>query len=348
MASNKEHSQYYPYFDWLRGSLAITVMLGHEGLIAWSHAGNCAVQIFFALSGWLIGNILINTLPKDLPRFYFNRAIRIWVPYFIALSLVLAASLLREPITAKWLEFVFYKISFVYNIFGPPQLAQFAHAMPLAGSANHFWSVNAEEQFYLLAPLLLVLVRPAFARHAITWVGIAVLAWATDTYASIVFGVLASVAVNQFGNFHQNMASKLLFLFILIASIIGFSLQINYEMIVPFAAIAIVMLLAQTGKKNNFGAIIGGMSYPLYLNHWIGLFIAHAALKPFGLRDSALAHIISFILNVGLAISLYWFIDRRLLASRGQWFTQKRGLIATYIAYGMVIIGCVVGFVITQ
>jgi peptidoglycan/LPS O-acetylase OafA/YrhL len=193
-----------------------------------------------------------------------------------------------------------------------------------------------------------VLVRPAFARHTITWVGIAVLAWATDTYASIVFGVLAAVAVNQFGNFHQNMASKLLFLFILIASIIGFSLQINYEMIVPFAAIAIVMLLAQTGKKNNFGAIIGGMSYPLYLNHWIGLFIAHAALKPFGLRDSALAHIISFILNVGLAIGLYWFIDRRLLASRGQWFTQKRGLIATYIAYGMVIIGCVVGFVITQ
>ena len=73
--------------------------------------------------------------------------------------LVLVA-LLRDTISAKWLEFVFFKATFVYNLFGPWQLAAFRDYMPLKGTGNHFWSVNAEEQFYLLAPLLLN--RPGF------------------------------------------------------------------------------------------------------------------------------------------------------------------------------------------
>jgi len=29
--------------------------------------------------------------------------------------------------------------------------------MPLKGTGNHFWSINAEEQFHLFAPLLLTI-----------------------------------------------------------------------------------------------------------------------------------------------------------------------------------------------
>ena len=79
------------------------------------------------------------------------------MPYFIALALLLGASLLRDPVNAKWLEFVFYKATFVYNWFGETQLATHVKDMPLQGTGNHFWSVNAEEQFYLVAPILLVL-----------------------------------------------------------------------------------------------------------------------------------------------------------------------------------------------
>jgi peptidoglycan/LPS O-acetylase OafA/YrhL len=49
-------------------------------VIPWDTAANLAVQIFFALSGWLIGGILLRTDVQDLPRFYFNRATRIWIP----------------------------------------------------------------------------------------------------------------------------------------------------------------------------------------------------------------------------------------------------------------------------
>ena len=148
-ARGSRKTDYYPWFDWLRLGLACTVMVSHSGLL-WSQAGNFAVQVFFALSGWLIGGILLQLREDELPRFYFNRALRIWCPYFLALGLLITASLtLRDTPTYKWSEFVFYKSTFVYNLFGPPQLAQHQAEMPLAGTGNHFWSVNAEEQFYL-------------------------------------------------------------------------------------------------------------------------------------------------------------------------------------------------------
>jgi peptidoglycan/LPS O-acetylase OafA/YrhL len=74
---------YYPWFDWLRFGLALVVLFYLEGLFKSFHAGNLAVQVFFALSGWLIGGILVKLQRKELPRFYVNRALRIW-PYAAA------------------------------------------------------------------------------------------------------------------------------------------------------------------------------------------------------------------------------------------------------------------------
>ena len=160
---------YYPWFDWLRLALAATVLASHEGLIrGWPDAGNFAVQVFFSLSGWLIGDLLFNLPRGQLRKFYFNRALRIWCPYFLALSFLVGASLLRDKITLKWAEFVFYKSTSVYNLFGMPQLAIHRSEMPLFGTGSHFWSVNAEEQFYLLAPLVLVVLPRKFGRSVIT------------------------------------------------------------------------------------------------------------------------------------------------------------------------------------
>lgn len=323
-------------------------MLGHEGLIGWQHSGSFAVQVFFALSGWLIGGILVKADPKDLPRFYFNRALRIWVPYYLALLFLVGASLIMEPLTTKWFEFVFYKLSFVYNIFGTPQLAEFSQAMPLKGTGNHYWSVNAEEQFYLIAPVLLVLTQHRLARNSLVWILIAAISWITDTYTSIVLGVLAAVAVNQYGNLHESVTTKAILTAALLASTYALFIDLNYTKIVPITAISIILLLARHGEKSKIGAIFGGMSYPLYLNHWIGLFAAHAILKPFGMRDSLLAHAVSFVLNILLAIALYLFIDKKILQIRENLFTQSRANLVIAFAYGLVILGCIVGFSIQE
>lgn len=195
-----EKNNYYPYFDFLRIILAAIVMLYHDDVLTWHHSGSLAVEIFFALSGWLIGGMLLKMTPDKLPAFYFNRSLRIWIPYYFALSLLLGASILKDKIGKKWIEFVVYKISFVYNIFGTSQLADSKNLMPLNGTGNHFWSVNTEEQFYLLVPLLLVISSPKIGRNIFTWIVISVSALIFQIYASIVFGVLAAIIVNKFGS----------------------------------------------------------------------------------------------------------------------------------------------------
>jgi peptidoglycan/LPS O-acetylase OafA/YrhL len=158
-----EAVSYYFLFDYLRFVLAAGVLAFHadaQGVLP-KYLGDLCVKVFFALSGFLIGGILLRTRPKDLPRFYFNRVTRIWIPYAIAIALLFTATVVyQQPLTFRTGEFFFYKISFVYNLFGPPQLERFRALMPLNGTGNHFWSICLEEQFYLLAPLVIIFLRP--------------------------------------------------------------------------------------------------------------------------------------------------------------------------------------------
>lgn len=344
--NDAQKADYYPWFDWLRLGLACVVMLSHSGLIdAWPQAGNFAVQVFFALSGWLIGGILVKLREDELPRFYFNRALRIWCPYFLALGFLITASLtLRDSPTYKWTEFVFYKGTFVYNLFGPPQLAQHKLEMPLAGTGNHFWSVAAEEQFYLAAPLILVLARRCYGRKAIIWVAIAVVAWLTGTYASIVFGVLAAVIANTYGAFHSHYSSRVLAGLVVAGSAIGFAARANYDLVSPICAIALVLLLAIRGEQHPWGALAGGMSYPLYLNAWIPVFFVNAIFKHFGITGAFVHHAADMSLDLVMAALLYWCFDRRILACRHRLYTPKRARVVTIAAYGVVAIGICGGF----
>lgn len=343
MPQPSDDQRYYPPFDYLRGLLATVVLFSHAGLIAWSEAGNFAVQVFFALSGWLIGGILIKAPPKELPRFYFNRAARIWIPYYISLSLILIVGVFHDHITPKWLEIAAYKITFVYNWFGPPQLAEHMAEMPLQGTGNHLWSVNAEEQFYLVAPLALVLLSPKVSRSVLTWIVVAALALYFDLYASISLGVLAAVVVARCGAVHHLALAKIVFVAITGAAAVGMALRPDqYQTLAPICSICIVLLLAHEGRRSDLGSIVGGMSYPLYLNQWVGGFVAHFVLKPFGLRDSVAATVLALVLSYTVAVSHYLYIDQALARRRGELFTRWRGF-ACFIA-GCGLIGAGVAF----
>jgi peptidoglycan/LPS O-acetylase OafA/YrhL len=345
-SSGKESTiaTYYPWFDWLRLGLATVVLLSHSGVLnAWQYSAGFAVQVFFALSGWLIGGMLFKLTRSDLRRFYFNRALRIWWPYFLALGFLIGVSLIRDRVTHKWLEFIFYKATFVYNLFGPRQLALHAAQMPLGGTGNHFWSVNAEEQFYLLAPLLLVIAPRRFGRNVITWVILASVAYVTRTYASIVFGVLAAVIANTRGAFHDHYLCRIIAGIVVVVSALGFVTGIDNDLVAPVCAVAIVLLLAIKGERHRWGELAGGMSYPLYLNAWIAGFAVHAVFKRVGLEHSPLQIALSFIASFALAAVLYWHVDRRILASRRRLYTPQRATIAIRIAYGAVALGVCVG-----
>lgn len=337
---------YYGWFDWLRFALASTVMLAHDGLIPWNAAGNFAVQVFFALSGWLIGGILCRMETTELPRFYFNRVLRIWCPYLLALGFLFSAGFYHDRVTSKWIEIGFYMASSVYNLFGTRQLSQHSREMPMQGSGNHFWSVNAEEQFYLLAPLLLVVLPRKYGRSVITWTVLAVLALVTKTYASIVFGVLAAVFASRYGAFNESRWCRLAAVLTMAISIFGFVSGWDYDLVAPFCATSIVLFLAIKRAPQPLGAFAGGMSFPLYLNAWLAGSSMSAIFKHFQISNQPLKLGLASISSLLLAAALYRFCDRPILESRRRLYTPARAKVAMTGAYVIVIIGCCVGAIL--
>ncbi len=336
---------YYPRFDWLRGLLAVVVVLQHADLVPWHNSGPFAVHVFFVLSGWLIGGILLDLAPKDLPRFFYNRTLRIWGPYFFALALVLGVGLLRDVITPKWLEIVAYKATMVYNVFGTRQLAEHVAQMPLHGSSSHFWSVNAEEQFYLITPLLLVLLRwRGLGRSPWLWAAITAFMVATGTeYGGLSMGVLARIVLRD-NEFHLTPTGRAMSVALLAASVPFLANDPTYIRSAPVAGLMIVLLLSRRGASTPLGTVVGGMSYSLYLNHWIGIYVANFIGKKWAALSGPLPWFLAAVaLPVALAVAHYLVIDRTIHDYRGRYYTPGRGRVATVVAYSLMAAGLTYG-----
>jgi peptidoglycan/LPS O-acetylase OafA/YrhL len=337
---------YFPQLDVLRFVLATAVVVEHAGFAMWEQVGTLAVQVFFALSGWLIGGILLQCEPRDLPRFFFNRITRIWIPYFLMLALLIALSLWRDHATIDqgWAKFIFYKLTFVYNLFGFSQYATSAAEMPLGGTGHLVWSIAAEEQFYLVAPLLIVLLPRALGRQPLFWLIVyAFVMWLSwFFFAAISLGVLAACVKQQAGAWHESGAARVLLwaaaALLLAAMVLGHT---PYPVGQPLFSIAIVLAMAQPGARSAVKRFIGGMSYPLYLLHWIGLFAANALSARLGGRDSLAVQSVAVLLAWLVASAFYALVDRNIQRRRAQWFTVSRGRAAMAAAYALTSIGLI-------
>jgi peptidoglycan/LPS O-acetylase OafA/YrhL len=153
--------------DALRGIAAIGVIASHLYPEQCYWMGSF-VYLFFVLSGFLITRGLLTTATvggTTLKHFWARRAIRIWPVYYITLAgcaLYTAASLRLGTLPdGSWrnavasLFFVQYLDYYVTPTqpFPPEFLTFFVHS----------WTLAVEEQFYLLWPLLIVVLRRHFA-----------------------------------------------------------------------------------------------------------------------------------------------------------------------------------------
>ncbi len=144
----------YPGLDLLRALAVIWVMLFHSFLVgglgedySWlSRYGWMGVDLFFVLSGFLIGSQVLAPLARgdslSFRDFYLRRAFRILPAFWVVLALYVAFPWLREaPGMEPWWKFAafFMNLSIDYR-----HNAAFSHA----------WSLCVEEHFYLVFPLL--------------------------------------------------------------------------------------------------------------------------------------------------------------------------------------------------
>ncbi len=118
-----------------------------------------AVPIFFVLSGYLITGLLYDTRKKAgfFRVFFGRRALRILPLYYVLLGIVFAAGLLAGlPLHRQSLSFLLYLQNFVPDWRATYQLGPYLDVSPL-------WSLAIEEQFYLVWPLVIWLLRSRIA-----------------------------------------------------------------------------------------------------------------------------------------------------------------------------------------
>jgi peptidoglycan/LPS O-acetylase OafA/YrhL len=77
------------------------------------------------------------------------------------------------------------------------------------------------------------------------------------------------------------------------------------------------------------------------LNHWIGIFAAHALFGRLGLRDTLASNFGAVILSVAVAALLYAVVDRRVMAARSRHYTAQRGVFLATLGFALVITGFV-------
>jgi len=146
----------------LRAIAVIAVVLFHFNA-AWLPGGFAGVDVFFVISGFLMTGIIFRGIEKNnfsLLKFYVARANRI-IPALAALCLVLLVFgwFYLNSIDYKALgNHVASSLAFVSNIIYWQDSGYFA-ASSHEKWLLHTWSLSAEWQFYIIYPLVLVVMR---------------------------------------------------------------------------------------------------------------------------------------------------------------------------------------------
>jgi peptidoglycan/LPS O-acetylase OafA/YrhL len=171
---------YRPALDGVRAIAIVGVMAFHAGWPV-GRGGYLGVDVFFALSGFLITALLLEERHRrgrvDLPAFWARRALRLLpaLVVFLAATAVWVACNSRNPVSAGFRTDALAAALYVAN--WAQALAPTYHVHVL----SHTWSLGIEEQFYVLWPPLVAFVLVGTRRRPIVAVTAAM--------------VLASIAV---------------------------------------------------------------------------------------------------------------------------------------------------------
>ena len=156
-------SSYRPEVDGLRAVAVLPVILFHAGVVSFS-GGYIGVDVFFVISGFLIGRILLDEISAgrfSLIAFYERRARRILPALFLV-------ALVSAPFAWVWAPahlFELFSKSLIAVAIFAANILFYREADYFAPAADenvllHTWSLGVEEQFYLVFPIILLLLLP--------------------------------------------------------------------------------------------------------------------------------------------------------------------------------------------
>lgn len=338
---------YRPDIQGLRAIAVLLVMLFHFNP-AWLPGGFVGVDVFLVLSGYLIVSILLNRknqpgyrLTSTLRDFYLSRLKRIAPAYFamlVAVSLLAAVLFLPADLAtykeglnqAAWFNSNHYFAGFG-DYFAPAN-----HEQPLL----HTWSLAVEIQFYLLAPLLVLLLP----NKALKWLFAALLITLTAVaeYRLRGLGLHQATYYSLYARLPEFFAGGLLALYIYTVAVgrpwfasLGLVLLLasavlqpqlghfpGLPALLPVAGALLILLQPAQGPTGQLLASkpmvwLGQLSYSLYLWHWPVL-----ALLRYYTGEQVLDMPFSLLfiaLTLALAILSYYTLEVHLRARRARY-----------------------------
>ena len=161
MSNNK--SKYLPSIDSLRALAVLAVIIYHVD-VNYLPGGFLGVDLFFVLSGYLISSLIIKEFRKtgtvNLYNFYIRRARRLLpaVYFMITVGLVVMVLFNEVLLRKSHLDAIFgyiYSSNWWYIFHKLDYFDSFGAQSPF----KHLWSLAIEEQFYMIFPLLFLLVN---------------------------------------------------------------------------------------------------------------------------------------------------------------------------------------------
>ena len=365
-------AEFRPDIQAMRALAVLLVVLYHAD-IPGVHGGFLGVDVFFVISGFVITNVLLREKASkgttSIPGFYARRIRRI-LP---AATVVLIATVFA---TYHWLSYITgainandakYVAAFVGNFRFASLGTQYFTATQPPSTLQQFWSLAVEEQFYLVWPLLFLLITLPWKKFSpvprlITALTIVIgvsLAWCiietqqnevwaffsplTRAWELALGAMLAVVGPHLRGRAPRSgvilgaigLVTVLLCTWFYSTS----TLWPGSAVIIPVLATGAIIAggsLRGTGSFGRFTTFppvqwLGNISYSLYLVHWPVIAIAtQYAIAPLPLTSE----IELVLLSVALAGVLYYAIENPIRRSR--WLSNRRGV--TFII-GAVLIG---------
>lgn len=154
-------SQHIEGLDGLRGIAVLAVVIYHwmyfffpDYFYLLVSGGFIGVDLFFVLSGFLITWLCLLEYERhggiSVPRFYMRRALRLLPALVFLLLVVVVIDLVQGQVREQLLAY--FSVLFYFNNW------MVYSTLQNTAELGHLWSLSVEEQFYILWPLLLLLI----------------------------------------------------------------------------------------------------------------------------------------------------------------------------------------------
>lgn len=155
--------EYRPALDGLR-ALAVYMVLGFHSELGLLSDGFVGVDLFFVLSGYLVTGVLLSEFETEgsisLGRFYERRVRRLLPAALVLVAAVVVSAVLvaptveRSSLVSDARAALLYHANWHFLVASQDYFAASAESSPLL----HFWSLAIEEQFYVVFPILLIVL----------------------------------------------------------------------------------------------------------------------------------------------------------------------------------------------